>query len=464
MIDQFEIRGKWYTPERPRKKISGTLKFIPGEDIILEIDGIFEDSTDFDSSSKHTKSNLDIILGISPEGEEITLYKSHWRRSRGSSYMLIYVSAILVGKHFKRIEDIRFKELRLEFTNLNEWYARPGFKTPENVPPNQFAIHAVEPETVNLMSSDKYHVDIRSFSTVKDRRSEVQVTQKSQITVYLNAAENLDSCRSLIRKIQNFLALAMTEAPYPISIVALKGEQFTKRALPLNRPVKIYYRPTLPYARKEIYGPEMLFTLPDIRHEANALRNWLEKSETIEPVFTLYFAIQHSPFMYLETRFLYLAQAVETYHRTTYGGKYQDDDIYLNGLYAALVSSLPSDIDKGFRESLVKGKFRYAHEYSLRKRLTEMLKVLRDSLPDNVFRNSEHREQFVNKVVTTRNYLTHYDKGSMENVVKNAELFHLEQGLKLLMETIFLKEMGFDPNKAKECLKKSEAYDFIQAE
>lgn len=61
--------------------------------------------------------------------------------------------------------------------------------------------------------------------------------------------------------------------------------------------------------------------------------------------------------------------------------------------------------------------FTYSNEYSLRKRLYELFDKYNDTF--TLFLKPEDEKDFVNKVVNTRNYLTHYAKGKNRDIVRD---------------------------------------------
>ena len=109
----------------------------------------------------------------------------------------------------------------------------------------------------------------------------------------------------------------------------------------------------------------------------------MAKSEIIEPVYNLYFAGFYKS-TYPENEFLNLTQVLETYHRRIYGGKYQEDEIYLNGLYKSFVAAIPLEIDDDFRNGLEIGSLRHANEYSLKK--------------EDHFTYRSHSEEYLRKI------------------------------------------------------------------
>ena len=84
MIEELKIEGVWWLPERQDLKLPGTLTFSPHEGFSLEVQGSFEDIAEI-KKIRDTKigkirdivesSRQDIILGLSHQGKDITLYK-----------------------------------------------------------------------------------------------------------------------------------------------------------------------------------------------------------------------------------------------------------------------------------------------------------------------------------------------------------------------------------------------------
>lgn len=84
------------------------------------------------------------------------------------------------------------------------------------------------------------------------------------------------------------------------------------------------------------------------------------------------------------------------------------------------------------------GAFKYGNEYSLDKRLREIIndhKPLLENLPLNVI---NHRRA----IVETRNHLTHYNEEKYDDVAEGAELQRLTWRLQQLVEVCLLTEIG----------------------
>lgn len=101
--------------------------------------------------------------------------------------------------------------------------------------------------------------------------------------------------------------------------------------------------------------------------------------------------------------------------------------------------SIQEVVPEEHREWLTE-KLRYSHEPSLRQRLRELL-----SLHDReTVSFTMPRDRFVSSVVSTRNYLTHYDEGLEEKASKAEALFYLTERLRALVAVCLLSEIGFN--------------------
>lgn len=241
----------------------------------------------------------------------------------------------------------------------------------------------------------------------------------------------------------------------------------------------MYKLPFIPELSGSVHPKSMLFQLSDLQPEFETiLQQWYENWEAMTPVFDLYFGTQYNPQMYLNNTFLSLTQAIEPYHRQAYGGTYHSEykyekihealnnfldgdmsEIYghTGGMEGSTPVRCPRDLrtvhemfnlDEGLRASLKGGAFRFGNQYSLDKRLREIIsdhKSLLENLPLNVLR---HRRE----VVETRNHLTHHNEEKTENVVEGAEFRRLTWRVQQLLEVCLLTDLGIPESHIKDRL------------
>ena len=62
------------------------------------------------------------------------------------------------------------------------------------------------------------------------------------------------------------------------------------------------------------------------------------------------------------------------------------------------------------------------------------------------FPSNNVMDSFINKFVTTRNYLTHYDDQNRNDAAHEDELREITDKTKLILDVLFLTRLGFDQN------------------
>jgi len=468
-MNKIEYKGVWWLPEKPEEQIPGTLKFTPDEGAILELAGSFKDISfkDIENMDKMLKS--EIILGVSADGEKITLYKcfeSDFEITVRPSFQKFPTSVfraefVFIGAHFQKPEDIKFKSISVHYSHLDEWVNISGFTFQYKSDTGEFLIKYKLPEPIQakINKDCKISIDFKvTYPTRSIVQKEANIKQRTYIRIEHSIEKSLDEYLNIMRHIQNFLSLGVTEPVYPSKITGItEANKHTITDNPYISPVEIYYRlPEISRAPRTVYPHNMLFTFKDISDRFEMfLKNWFEKANTLEPVYDLYFGPLYNPRMYLRHQFLSLIQALEAYHRRNFEGKYLPDDDYgrVRKKLEEFIDGLR--IDSSFKNAL-KNKLKYGNEYSLRKRLKEIFRQYKE-ITDNFITN---KDVFINKVVEIRNYLTHYDKNSREIAVDKKQLYHITQQLKIVIVICLLSELGFNFKEIKNLLARNYKYIF----
>ncbi len=462
MDKNFEIKGYWWLTETPENRIPGTLSFSPSELVSLELMGSLA-KLDNPNPQREDFINPSMIMGVSLGGEPVTIANCTQVRSTGSlagmstSRFTGYFAYI--GVHFSSEEKVKFRELSLSFYNLDEWFSKSAFTTQSSKSGSRVVTYE-QPSPVRTTVGD-FHIDFVVFGPSESigRFTHVNISQEARINIWSDVEKSMDEFLPFIRHLQNFLTLGMAN---PTFVREVTGFTETRKEEPaFYYPVKIYYPADgLKPNTVDVQYFQMMFTLPAIEEQIQQiLEKWIFKADIIKPVYDLYFSALYNPSIYLEFEFLSLAQAVETYHRQIYGGKFQSDQTFKDGLYKILVAAIPTDIPEDFRNSLEGGRLKFANEYSLRKRLQLLSRHLRQNLNINFLQNRDLCNAFAQKVADTRNYLTHYSPELKDNAAKPGEGLHdLTQELRLVLQICFLEELGFTFDKITEIFKKNREY------
>ncbi len=100
---------------------------------------------------------------------------------------------------------------------------------------------------------------------------------------------------------------------------------------------------------------------------------------------------------------------------------------------------------------------RYYHEFSLRKRLKEILEKLGDIASMLI----QEMDKFIDDVVNTRNFLTHYDKTLKEKSRGGHELYKISEQLRFIVEVCMLTELEMENDKIKKLLSCNRIFQHI---
>ncbi len=464
-METIEHSGVWWLPENPNFQISGILKYNPKEGACLELIGTFKGIDDLSGIINKELSAPTIILGVTVSGKSITLYKC-FEKSFSLSFpglpkSVFYVNVIFIGCHFKKEEEILLDDISISYSNLEEWIGISGFKQDTEIDQNghiKKIAYTYEPPKAIVAKLENYDININfNFGSHSDLTYSFDLKQTIFINIKppkpLGFRVYLDG---IMENIRDFLSLAIGKAIYPRTIIGKSKDSVTKLAngeIVLND-IQIFTRAGIfvDYSAK-VHQHEMLFTFRDIADYFTIyLKNWIDKSSLLCPVYELYFGTFYNPSMYRNHEFLSLAQALESYHRRTSGGKYVSDEDF-RSQYDAFLNAIENSLDPDFKESL-RNKMKYLNDFSLRKRL----KIILGQCGDWITLFIKSPDLFIEDVCNTRNYLTHYDEQLESQVKKGQSLNWLVQKMKFVIEICFLSELGMPVENVKTLLARNQKY------
>jgi len=236
----------------------------------------------------------------------------------------------------------------------------------------------------------------------------------------------------------NLLTLLIGETTFINQVKALGDDVQIGPDKTTKENIELFFTQKKVRINKEIHPFEMILPFPRISEQiTEVLSLWFTKASGLRSVYDLFFGTFYNPGMYLQFHFLSLMQALESFHRVTKGGKYLSNDDW-KPFRSTLANAIPAELDSGHRDSL-KSRIKYGNEYSLRKRIGELIESLDEQ---TLSRLSPTNKYFTGVLVDTRNYLTHYDDELKDVALKNADLYWANQRLRILISLLLLKEIG----------------------
>ena len=195
------------------------------------------------------------------------------------------------------------------------------------------------------------------------------------------------------------------------------------------------YCPTRPYTKDEpeINALDMLFRFTEVQGQFESIINkWIENYEQISPALDLFFLTKTGTLPTWNIQFLTLVQSLEAFHRRTSNEKHMEEDEF-EEIRRSLIEKCPKKERDWFRP-----KLQYANELTLRNRMQRLTD------PFEKYMSGEGKSQMIDRIVKTRNYLTHYDSDSERQAAKGEVLKFLCRKMNALFRLHFLKLIGFN--------------------
>jgi hypothetical protein len=153
------------------------------------------------------------------------------------------------------------------------------------------------------------------------------------------------------------------QATYATRIRLLMGSE------PRPPVAELFQVPNAQALPSSIHGPLMPLSFKTLaEYTASLFASWFTNEELLGPVYNLLLSTMFHKGQPLETFFLSLMHAIETFHRRAYGGTYMSKASY-EPIRELLVGGVPSGLGQEFEKKL-KDMMEYGYQYSLRTRLT----------------------------------------------------------------------------------------------
>lgn len=443
LLDNFDLQGLWWLPENPDLHHAGILSFENDKKIILKLLGSFREIQSLGSGNLFQP---EIILGVTDNGQLCTLFKNYETRSQFSSpgfqKSFLESNFLFIGKHFTSPDEVNFSSFQVNFTNLENWLCKRPFsmELPDKDKNSEWKLtHKWPHEFVVRVDELKSQIEsTHEFKTDGDLIRNAIWKSKAYLKITPDNQRHFKWYWDIAYDLCNFLTLLVGETTYITSIKAFGDDIEIRPGKKIKETIELFFTQKKPNINEGIHPFEMVMPFPRIAEIiSDVMSLWFSKSQNLRSVYDLFFGTFYNPSMYLQFHFLSLMQAIESFHRVTRGGKYLNNAEW-KPYREKLSSHISTELDSGHRESL-KSRIKYGNEYSLRKRIGELIDSL-DKETSSLLSPTEN--YFTGVLVDTRNYLTHYDDELKDKALKNADLYWANQRLIILVTMLLLKEIG----------------------
>jgi len=438
MFEKLELQGYWYIPKLPENLVPGTLNFTQSEGIVLELLGHFGDYKENEDYHK-----LDIICGLSKEGIKITLVDSFCNNSTSYSPGMD-VSSYVSNKLFTNVwlnslDEIKIEEAKIEFTDVDKWVGISGFDIDDTAEYNTIKSIFKLPEKIVLCKTNAFEISIefylKNYKIDFDFQKDLSLEQSVKLVIIFYEPVNLKDFESFYRILQNFFSLLVTQPVYPrkIEFRCDSIEEAKNNYNKIGRLIEYCYDiPSVVKTIKNLQGRNMILRLKENKVKAGLLLlNWIDKAKKLQPVLDLFFGTLYNDNLFTNNVFLNYIQGIETYHRRIYGGT-DLPEVEHNERITFIINSIKNEAQKKW----LCEKLQYSNEITLRKRLKFLFEKYETVIGD--YRNLG----LINKIINTRNYLTHFSNYKKEDLFDGISLYYAAMFNKMLLLVILFSEMG----------------------
>ncbi len=441
----FEAKGNWWLPAQPERPLSGTLQYSPMSITLSLIGSLVEQDPDQLGVVKHDFVRAPIIYGHTEMGP-ISLVGAYCISTTHNLHEVTescYSSRfIVIGAHVPD-ESIPSNYLSFESDVIDEFFGGPEFDVRDlhegGSLVGKHIRHRSPPDVVLASKENQWSLTFREASSLTHTRSSITLSARKLLLIESYEPQVLEWFLEQMWRLCQLLSLLTDETATPRRVeIELQDS---------NYPVTVLWRKAAD-SREQVASAMLLFYFGHLADSFNDIVTlWFEASPTLQDGIILFSDARRSRGE-IVGRFLILTQAVEAVSRAT------SDDVYMpveeyEQVRHALFDAIPKTVATDHRASL-KSRIKYGNEVSLRNRLKRAFDAIGDDATACVCTS---RSNFINRVVDTRNYLTHYSDELRDGALRGVELSWACEKLAMLLRFLLLQQVGIAPEFAAERFK-----------
>lgn len=455
MNDQEDIiySGSWVFPEQTNISYNGKLHYLPKKKgLILELE---IEEKDISRIFSHLGKRIyPYVNGTLFTGTRVLLYNcrvggSHTKDFRYTQ-QIVFAEYAFVGLHADSENDLVFKGALFDFGEIIEWSGLCQYSFDYHDGENSYNSYVWKSkEPVDFKLNDNTEVCFWAqnggWSTEQIFGRESKISQAVIVEFKYENPVSWEQIRDDAQVIRYLIGMGINRLPI-IAEIKYKHESLV---YPNYGEGKTIYRAADviegtgedPIARDHQNNErfEYLYSFNDLQG-TGGIDKWVSSYKKLKPVLDLYFSIFGAPSV--ESVFLSMMQALETFHSrfiTDNLSDYKSRVEAYNG-YGMWYGLLLCEDQKDHKRSII-----------LKSRLADLM--FADSVMPFYPINYGH-EDFIQKLVDTRNFFTHYDEKKESMIFTEKEFPYVNAELRLLLDYHLLVLLGFDKQVVRDTIVK----------
>lgn len=384
---------------------------------------------------------ISMIQGDLMSGWSVTLIDSEVRRIQEQRFdeirLDIFSKIAVLGDHFDTLEELQFLSYRFRLSNAVDWadlckFSQEVEKEVEGRVP--FAWRYREPIQIEANSGLTIAITpVLDESQVDYFARDINLKQDVDIDFYYKKEQALEGCLEDVKAIKYLMTLSIKQDVWIERMYYLQSD-FEEGGRPTSRGEIILARRQGVEESINRYDP--FFFLTSLKKEN--FYQWFAKFDKLKPIMDLYQATIKNIEMPLEIQFLSIVQALEVYHSrfvTNERVEYRDR-------VRALFETLSDETRPIFEAAFMDKEIKRANRILLKSRLNDLMYLQRGKMEFYNFCDEKYPFDFVDMVVNTRHYLTHYGDERKGSAVHGAKLRTTCEIMLMVLAYHLLKELG----------------------
>ena len=452
--------GRFWLPGDIHRVVSGRLIYDPAAGITTEIIGDL-----VPAKFNGTADKYPAIYGQLMSGSLVTLVEafvtSHSTGIGGDGPVTITADKAIIGCHVQNPEQFRVKSCSLGLADLDEWLGISSV-TSEDVRGNGgwigVELHYREPPAikVEIPNSDlTFSINWKLHSTWS-REHGTGLRPEAYVTAKAKDSFSFADSSTAAWDIPCLLALLIGHVP-PVRWMSIEP-LFSVGDSKSEQECQILYHQRAESTVKTMVASNMLLPYQIVQSDfAATVNNWFARTEQAKLAAMIYVESMLAKPSTVNVGFLAVVHAIEAYHRSTHRGLYMDQGAF-DAAIKKMTDQIPTGLSNDHRHSL-KSRLRYGNEYSMRKRVADLLGQVPEPLRSRIAGPSVPR--FVQRVVATRNYFTHWDSQSKGEALNNGkDILNATKRLRALFVASIFHDLGVTEQTLMDSIANSSEFTF----
>jgi hypothetical protein len=434
LTDSFNALGDWFLPDSPDHRLAGRLSYTP-ERTELIVNGTFRPDV---PGILQVGSDYSIVHGVTHDGETITLLNSRCieRTSQTTSVEIekerLLILLLVVGAHLT--ESSTFPAFSFRIPGLQVWLSRESIdQSLERDESNRIITHVYR---VRDRKEDSVYVPVIhatlswfvGYTSVVDPFSSISVETAARMTVRPDSPQSLNWYFAEYHKVTTLLSIIAGGPMFADCMnLFLTGPGDRCSVLQATPGQRYWFRPRI----QDFYLScgDLGLSFSDI------IIKWFEVFDKVDTPSRLAASVLASQNLWPHIAFLSLIHALEGLHRGLFDGLYMPCKDYVN-VRNTINAAIPSSISQSHKSAL-QSRIRYGNEVSLRTRLNELARKLSQVTRKRIFGRDDGAVP--HQWIDTRNYYSHWDQGSRENLLENEDLDNANLRIRHFVRALYLQ-------------------------